>query len=486
MRLKYQLFIALLVASALLIALMLAVNSWSFNRGFLGYINNNEKVRLEPLAVDLATAYESNGNWNWTKKGRRQWFNLISQYDVGHRIPQLGSPTARATDSKTQRGKRNQTGKPKNSKQRRRPRPPSNANWLVLTDAQKQPLFGIPPAEVQIDWLPILSNDETIGYLGHIPHTQLNRKIDQVFAQQQKRRLGYAAMGMILFSGLLSIALGSRIVKPLLTVNTAVSEINHGNFAHRVNSLRNDELGDLARNVNNLGFTLEQNLAARQRWIAEISHELRTPLAVLQSEIEAIQDGIRAASPDSINSLHAEVLRLNRLINDLHQLSLSDIGGLEYKMQRLSLNDIVTTHLQSNTSAIDSASLTLELYCEKAFIVGDQQRLTQLLDNLLQNSIRYTQAPGYLTVSVEVTATDAVLIWSDSSPGVSDQDHLHLFDPLYRTDESRNRQHGGSGLGLAIAKKIADAHSGSIASTHSHMGGLNIIVSIPLLKERHA
>ena len=489
MKLKYQLFITLLVASALLIALMLAVSSWSFNRGFLGYINNNEKVRLEPLANELAAIYESEGNWDWTQHSRKRWHDLINKYDVGRKLGQLRPPDSSRNDSRHNKKRSDRERTDKNSKQKRSsssrpPPPPKGAAWLVLADAEKSPLLGQFTESDKIGWLRIENEETTIGYVGYKRHTQLNRKIDQVFAQQQKRSFGYAALGMILFSGLLSIPLGARIVKPLLTVNNAVSEINQGNFAYRVQSRRNDELGDLARNLNNLGYTLEQNLAARQRWIAEISHELRTPLAVLQSEIEAIQDGIRAADTGSIDSLHSEVMRLNRLINDLHQLSLSDIGGLDYQMQALPLDEIVQTHLDLNTSTIEAAGLNLQSQTNPTPIFGDHQRINQLLDNLLQNSLKYTSAPGTLNVSVETVGSEAVLRWSDSSPGVSDHDHNHLFDPLFRTDTSRNRESGGSGLGLAIVQKIVEAHSGHIKSAHSQLGGLEIIIGIPLSKER--
>lgn len=490
MKLKYQLFITLLIASALLIALMLAVSSWSFNRGFLGYVNNNERIRLEPLVADLTSIYQSEGNWDWIKKNKRRWHDLINKYDVGRRSNQLGRPDKNKDRSKQPSDRKQQKASPpngnKNSKQKKRPPPPRGAGWLVLTDAEKDPLIGNFNAKTKIDWLPIQDSEDTVGYLGYKPNTQLNRKIDQVFAQQQKRSFGYAALGMILFSALLSIPLGARIVKPLLTVNSAVNEINQGNFAFRVKSQRNDELGDLARNINNLGFTLEQNLAARQRWIAEISHELRTPLAVLQSEIEAIQDGMRTADPDSINSLHAEVMRLNRLINDLHQLSLSDIGGLEYQMQPLPLHEIINSYIESNAANVESASLYLNFNSDPALIFGDHQRLVQLLDNLLQNSIRYTTAPGVIDILLSTTTNEAVLSWSDSTPGVSDQDHKHLFDPLYRTDESRNREYGGSGLGLAIVKKIVEAHTGRIKSRHSQIGGLEIIIKLPLLEEKNS
>ncbi len=484
MKLKYQLFITLLVASALLIALMFAVSSWSFSRGFIGYINNTTKARLEPLTAELVALYETSGNWQWTrKKNRRLWHDLLNEHAEDTKRPRSRRNAAENSDLPAQSSA---PLKRQGHNSNHRPPQPQLASLLVLTDADKNRIFGRIRKRDRIEWIPLKSNNQTVGYLGFKRTRQLNRQIDKAFEQQQKRSFGYAALGMILLSALLSIPLSSRIVKPLLTVNAAVSEINQGNFDHRITNQRNDEFGDLARNVNNLGFTLEQNLAARQRWIAEISHELRTPLAVLQSEIESMQDGIRETTPESISSLHDEVLRLSRLINDLHQLSLSDIGGLDYQMKPLSLGKAVESFVKSNRVAIDTAHLKLELVTESVAIFGDHQRINQLLDNLLQNSIRYTNDNGCLNVSVTTEGDDAVIHWEDSAPGVDNTDLQHLFDPLYRTDESRNREQAGSGLGLAIVKKIIDGHHGQIEAENGQLGGLHIIVRIPRLEDGHA
>jgi len=113
------------------------------------------------------------------------------------------------------------------------------------------------------------------------------------------------------------------VERPLLAVNEAVSRIGRGQYDHRVPDGRKDELGDLSRNINTLAMTLEKNQGARRQWIAEISHELRTPLAILQGEIEAIQDGVIQANDAAISSLHSETLRLSRLVNDFHDLTIN-------------------------------------------------------------------------------------------------------------------------------------------------------------------
>ncbi len=488
MKLKYQLFITLLVASALLIALMLAISSWSFNRGFLGYVNNAEEARLDPLISDLSTTYQQQGNWQWVNTNKETWRALLSENRVERRQGQIRIPPRDGHPPPPPRSKSKQRHRSESSsrdterpgKPRPPRRPPGPSQWLVLADSDKTVLAGKISPQDTIKWLPIESDGEIVGYLGYKRHRQLNRRVDQVFAQQQKRSFGYAALGMALLSALLSIPLSSRIVKPLLTANKAVSEISHGNYSYRVDTRRTDEFGDLANNINSLGLTLEQNMTARQRWIAEISHELRTPLAVLQGEIEAMQDGIRKTDPESLHSLHTEVLQLSRLINDLHQLSLSDIGALDYQMHTLPLHDIVNSYLLSNTHALEEADLQLRFNQSPVSIFGDQQRIIQLLDNLLQNSIRYTHAGGTLDVMVEAQQQHAVLRWSDSAPGVADKDLQHLFDPLYRTEESRNRQYGGSGLGLAIVQKIVTAHDGTVEANHGTSGGLEIKISIPL------
>lgn len=486
MKLKYQLFITLLVASALLIALMLAVSSWSFNRGFIGYVNSAEKARLAPLVENLAETYRQQNGWHWTETNKALWNDLLISNRVERRLGQLRPSSRRGpppgAQHKPGQNPHNRLPDKKRPRQNRRPPPPRRIiPWLLLADAEQSVL--IDPANSgkdNIEWLPVTNADETVGYLGFTRYRQLNREIDKVFAQQQKRSFGYAALGMVLLSALLSIPLSSRIIKPLLTVNKAVDEISHGNFGYRVPPGRKDEFGDLANHINSLAHRLNENKTARQRWIAEISHELRTPVAVLQSEIEAIQDGIRQADTQSIESLHHEVLQLSRLINDLHQLSLSDIGALEYQMTSLPLNEVVDEFLTANLQALADAGLQPQLSINHATILGDHQRIIQLLENLLQNSIRYTRPEGTLQVTLKTENDTAVLCWADSAPGVDETDLAKLFDPLYRTEQSRNRQHGGSGLGLAIVKKIVAAHEGQIVAQHAPLGGLEITISIPL------
>ncbi len=221
---------------------------------------------------------------------------------------------------------------------------------LVLGNTDKQILIGpnrSKPGAASRIWIPISSGDTIAGYLGYRQIRQFSGGIDDVFAAQQRRSLTYAALFMIALSGVLAVALAARIVRPILKINSAVNRISQGEYTHRIESDRLDEIGDLARNINRLATTLDQNLSARQQWLAEISHELRTPVAILQGELEGMIDGIIPVDDAAIASLHSESLRLSRLISDLHSLTLSDIGALDYQFEALDVVSLIAARCQA-------------------------------------------------------------------------------------------------------------------------------------------
>jgi two-component system sensor histidine kinase BaeS len=238
-----------------------------------------------------------------------------------------------------------------------------------------------------------------------------------------------------------------------------------------------DELGRLAGDFNAMALTLEMNEKARRQWLADISHELRTPLAVLQGEIEALLDGIRTVTPETIRSLHAETLRLNRLVNDLYQLSLSDLGTLSYHKEDLDPAVVLRDSVDSFRSEFDRKSIRLEADIPDrtdATVFADPERLSQLFANLLDNSLKYTDAGGMLVVRLRGGSNGVTVEFEDSAPGVPGEALGRLFDRLYRVEGSRARESGGAGLGLAICKNIVEAHAGTITAQASPRGGILI------------
>lgn len=464
MKLKYQLFLVLLLASAVLISLMLTINSVNFHRQFISYVNTVQMKRLEPLVAELSSRYSEANNWSWIN--RDTWHTLLRQHAVETRSGRLRTtPKDREPPASL-------------SNTRDRPRTLSKRGWLTLSDKDHSIIIGA-KIKPNMQWLSVSVDGRVAGYVGFARHNKFSRRIDQEFAWQQRRSFIFAALVMVALCALISAPLASRIIRPLRPVNNAIRALSNGDYAHRAEVNRKDEFGQLAGNINQLGDTLEQNKAARQRWIAEISHELRTPVSVLQGEIEAIQDGLRPLEKNTVDSLHMEVLRLSRLIDDLHQLSVSDLGALEYKMEPLNLGILLEEFLDGHAQTLAAATIQLQFKRQNTTILGDRERFCQLLENLMQNTLRYTNAPGSLEVCLIPDRDDITLTWSDSAPGVSKDDLIHLFEPLYRADQSRNRKTSGSGLGLAIVHKIVSAHHGSITALHSPTGGLLVQLIFP-------
>ena len=174
---------------------------------------------------------------------------------------------------------------------------------------------------------------------------------------------------------------------------------------------------------------------------------------------------------------------MGALIEDLYLLSLADAGALEYRFESLDLGELLAESLETQIPILEEAGLALETAIARVPpIRGDARRLGQLIDNLLMNTRRYTDAPGRLRIELGAAAGEVILALEDSAPGVPAQSLELLFERLYRVDASRNRAAGGAGLGLAICRAIVQAHIGTIAASASALGGLRIEVRLPAIE----
>jgi two-component system sensor histidine kinase BaeS len=289
---------------------------------------------------------------------------------------------------------------------------------------------------------------------------------------QQHGSFAAIGLGMLGAALLLGAGLAQWLTKRIRALATATAALMQGNYDIRLAAQGHDELDQLARDFNKLAATLAATRRARSQWVADIAHELRTPLSVLRGEIEALQDGIRPLNPHSVTSLAHEVERLGRLVEDLHLLSMSDLGALTYYNEAVDIAEVIDDVVNSHRRAIEERGLQIETRLQKGIVLADAARLAQVFGNLMQNTIRYTDKGGRIAVRVQVADGRIVVDWEDSSPGVADSELARLTDRLYRVDGSRSRAGGGSGLGLAIAKAIVEAHHGSMKARRSALGGL--------------
>ncbi len=475
----HRLFLAILMAAGLAVICLVMIMQWNLNRGFLNFIRETEASVSARLADTLEVYYKGHGSWEALQKNPDAWRDLImsslSSRDV--RPPNFGPP-------------------PKPDAHDHPPAPASPPPFILhyderflLFDAARVLLIGVPGDTAEINRTPLKSNGKVVGFLGHRPLQKLTDNRHLTFLHEQKSTFILVALIIVLLSAGLSLLLARRLVRPLGHMAAATHRLSSGDFSTRVTVNSSDELGRLAEDFNLLALTLEKNETARQQWIADISHELRTPIGILRGETEALIDGIRKPDAAALNSLHAEILRLGRLVSDLYQLSMSDLGALTYRKSRVDIIALLNDVIDSYHAEIEKHRLRFFGITPRSrpiHVFADPERLRQLFSNLLDNSLKYTEPGGYLKIIINKGADQLDINVQDSAPAVPEDNLDRLFDRLYREETSRNRATGGAGLGLAICRNIVEAHQGSITALPSPLGGLWIKISLPLHGARNA
>jgi len=452
-----KLFLAIFATCiALLITMHWAVRV-SFERGFIDYIKHGNEQRLQMLSDALGEQYELHGNWRFLRNNDRFVFQILRsfEHDSDDDRPGPGMP------------------------------PHGWRTQFWVTDQSGDVLVGPrSPVPKEGTRRAITVNGAVVGSVIASPVERLTRNTDINFDRQQ-RRTSWLIVGIAtLLAALATFPLARGLLAPVKRLVEGTHRLAAGDFTTRVATSSPDELGKLAQDFNQLASTLEKNQQMRRDFMADISHELRTPLAVLRGELEAIQDGVRQFTPESVASLQAEVGTLTKLVDDLHQLSMSDEGALAYQKAPMDVITLLEIAAGAFRERFASRGLSLNVSLpESAIVFGDRDRLMQLFNNLLENSLRYTDAGGQLMISATVKPTTLAMTFADSGPGVSDEQLSRLFERFYRTESSRNRASGGSGLGLPICVNIVEAHGGTIHAAHSPFGVVSITVELPLERD---
>ena len=459
-RLHIKLFVAIAGTIAALTFAAYLVFSWSFDRGFIDYVNRADTARLEPLIATLAQGYERENGWNWVAANRERWIEL-TRNALGLAAP----PRPGETSEPPAPGAR---------------LPLTIDPRLLLFDAGRRQLIGRPEMAPRAVLKPIMSQGRIAGYLGYVPRPELLESIETVYLTRQHVTFGALALGMLLASLALGAGLAWWLTGRIRALAGGTQALIQGHYDQRLETRGQDELAQLARNFNTLAATLAAARKARQQWIADIAHELRTPLSVLRAEIESLQDGVRGLDQNAVASLAVEASRLSRLVEDLHTLSQSDLGALTYRKEPVDLAETIEDVVDAQRRTIEENGLMIDLQLEPGTrVFADESRLAQVFANLLQNSLRYTDAPGTIAVVARREGMKAIIDWQDSSPGVPADELPRLTERLYRVEGSRSRTGGGSGLGLAIAKAIVEGHGGTMTASASPLGGLHIQLTFP-------
>lgn len=522
-----KLFLAVLLTVLLITTVSLFVSQWTMQKNFSRYVTQVEMQKLDHLNNNLAEIYQVYGSWTKAiensltrldtdiseeRKHRFATMWLLKQYEIAQRqndliknpalfqnridqqsptidrfMPSHFDPFARPPEQpqNQQPSKDNDQANPSQpSEQQRRwiiPLPDrlGYGNRLSLYDADKSLVMG--DATPQVPLQEIVVDQKVVGYLGLRPAINVDDALSINFFSNQQRYLLLIYSLSILASLVVALLLANTFRKPIHRLLHAAQELSLGNYQHNVEVRSNDELGDLSNVINQLARILDQHEQSRRQWVADTSHELKTPLSVLQAQIEAMQDGVRKATPEHLARMQQQVMSLKKLTQDLADLAQADAQQLSCYFSQIQPWQLVLNEVVNFSSQFEQKKLKVTLDdddAESIYLTSDPDRLRQIIVNLLSNAVRYTEAEGQIHIHREVNNHEWILHIDDSPLGVSDEQLAQLGQRFYRVDDSRTRSTGGTGLGLALSKQIAQILGGDLQFSHSPLGGLRCTVRL--------
>ncbi len=358
-------------------------------------------------------------------------------------------------------------------------RDPMDAGVLPVTE----PEFSIiqsGSSRLRILTIPVFSEKD--GSV--VAYYQLGSSLNAVDHAQKTLLMVLAGGGVtaLLFGALITwTATGSALVPLKSATDTAEEITESANLNLRIDTsqARNDEVGRLVHAFNNTLERLERLFNSQRQFLADISHELRTPLTSIKGNLAYMQR-VRQVDPPVLSSMIKETDRMTRLVNDLLFLNMADHGEVPLKWETVELDTLILEVFQQ-AQAIVAGRIRLVLGEEdQARVLGDRDRLKQVLLNLVVNAVEFTPDDGQVTINLRCMDDQVEIQIIDTGTGIPPEDLPHIFDRLYRSDPSRNRRKlGGAGLGLPIASWIVSAHHGKI-DVESEVGkGSIFTVTLP-------
>ena len=454
MKLAAKLLLGFFLTTLLAIVVLVALMQTGLRQGYYSLIVQSEIERIQIIEGRLLDHFAAEGTWDRLRTDRDLRYSVTG---IQETAVQRGLPDA----------------------------PPAIgdvARRTSLYDPDKRVVFGrLSIAENPIQ-RPLEFRNELVGYIGLVPIRSLEDGPDAAFLSRQLL-VGVAAGAVVLLCALtVAHLLSRRILSPVRQLTEGTARLRAGEFDSELGVTGNDELARLCEDFNELAKTLQKNERDRRQWATDIAHELRTPVTVLQSQFEAMRDGVLEAEPDRLAFLSRETDRISHLIDDLYELSLAESGQLRFRKSNVDPLRLLNQSIKRFQPTCAKKTIEVRLASslqDPVEIRADSDRLLQVYANILQNSIRYTDAGGRIEVMVSENDDDVITSFEDSEPGVSDVELTLLFDRLYRVEKSRSRRYGGAGLGLALCKAIVDTQGGRIRAYHSKLGGVGIECTFP-------
>ena len=320
---------------------------------------------------------------------------------------------------------------------------------------------------------------------------EVNPDLFASFRTGVNEALTLAALAAFVVAVLVSVFVSRQVVAPVREMMAASQSIAEGHYSERIRLIGNpskgelDELAQLALSFNQMAARLEQTETMRRQLIGDVTHELQTPLTAIKGSMEGLIDGVLPVEDATYQQIYREADRLQKLVDDLQELSRVEAGAYELNHHQLSVSELVMATVARLGRQFEEKGVTLDtdVSTELPFITGDKDRLGQVLLNLVGNALQYTPPGGRVQISARQQGNEVHVAVSDTGMGISPEHLPHLFTRFYRVDRSRSRAGGGSGIGLTITKHLVEAHSGRIRAESPGPGkGSTFTFTLPTTK----
>lgn len=375
-------------------------------------------------------------------------------------------------------------------------RPPPDRPFhgpVGVVDAQGTvlvPLRGYAPGETIPDsvleqGIPVVANGKTVAFMfpDRGPPFPF-RAEEQAYLERTNQALILATVGAVLVAVLLGAVFARTLTRPIRDLTAAAQALQQGSLGQQVPVRSQDELGQLATTFNQMSAALARAVQARRQMTADIAHDLRTPLQVIGGYIDSMVEGDLEPTRERLLTVYTEIEHLQHLVADLRTLSRADAGELRLNPQILAPCELLirVAATYENQAHHQGLTLTMNAASDLPLLFVDEERMIQVLGNLVSNALRHTPTGGQITLTAYQEDSTIQLAVQDTGEGIAAEDLPYLFDRFYRVDRARQEESGASGLGLAIARALVTAHGGTItALSPGPCQGATFTITLPLI-----
>ena len=444
------------VAVAAIVVAYLLVN-FAVDLRFQGYITDRERAFYRRMGQSLAQAYLDNGGWSESFSDSLPHFAMMSGVSI--QVVDAGGRVIADTSDNQESG--------------------TMTEHMTKLLGEGGLVTELLRERVEI---PIVAHGRLVGTVYVTPLIKSGQfSEDKKFRQSINSSLLFGGLLAALVALALSFLISTRLTRPLTEMTAAAKKMESGDLSRRIDVRSRDEIGQLGEAFNHMSMALQRQERLRKNLTADVAHELRTPLATIRGHIEAFQDGVIEPSQKNLASIHEEILRLGRLVDDLGKLAQAESGKLALNKRRTDLTSLTTKAALGLQPLFESRGVKLDIRTNGR-IEGDydEDKIKQVLVNLLVNAVKFTPAGGTVTIGVASDAEMAVISVSDTGIGIDSKSLPYVFERFYRVEKSRNRATGGSGIGLTIAKKLIELHGGQVDVTSKPKKGTTFTVKLPV------